>query len=283
MGNRTGGGSYEPPNREQSKKDLRNHFLAAVSEYAKYVIEDLSSEPFKLYLEAGLGFKVAVHKSNHQELSADERARREARELPRRNFSRPEWQRNFENSSLAYNPRKEAFRQSLFEWSRRNHLDAAWCRERAYETLDDWSYSLPIGEDLHFQPLVKLHKLFSTGRKVERFVFECAVSHPQLKPLEEIEAELRKKFERQLKIFLRQYDTRAKEQGYVPTPKEYESKYSEDRFRWLVEWVVNGKSFQSIIEENNDGSGGPDYSTVRKTLIELANAIELPYPPAKKS
>jgi len=282
MGNRAGYGSYEPPNREQSKEDLRNRFLEAVSKHARHVLEDLSGEPLKLYLRAGIGFKVETHKNKPVKTDAHESGRREAKESSRRSWSRPEWQRNFENSSLAYKPRKEEFRQSLFEWSRRNHLDAAWCRECAYETLDNWSYSLPVSEDLHFQPLVKMHKLFSSGRKVDRFIFEYAVPHPQLRPLEEIEEALRKKFERQLKIFLRQYDTRAKEQGFVPTPKEYKSKYSENRFRWLVEWVINGKSFQTIIEENNDGTGGPDYSTVRKTLIELAKAIELPHPPVKQ-
>lgn len=283
MGNRAGYGSYEPPNREQSKEDLRNRFLTAVSKYARHVLEDLSGEPFKLYLRAGLGFNVSAPKNSPQEPEAHERGRREAKESSRRGWSRPEWQRHFENNSLAHNSRKAAFRKSLFEWSRRNHLDAAWCRESAYETLDDWSYSLPARGRLRFQPITRMHKLFSTGRKVERFTFECAVMHPQLTLSEKIEEEIRKKFERQLKTFLKQYDTRAKEQGYVLTPEEYKSKYSKDRFRWLVEWVVNEKSFQTIIGKNNNPHGGPDYSTVRKTLIQLAKAIDLPYPPTKKS
>jgi hypothetical protein len=69
----------------------------------------------------------------------------------------------------------------------------------------------------------------------------------------------------------------------VLTPEEYKSKYSKDRFRWLAEWIVNEKSFQAIIGKNNNPNGGPDYSTVRKTLIQLAKAIDLPYPPTKKS
>jgi hypothetical protein len=283
MGNRAGYGSYEPSNREQSKEDLRNRFLAAVSKHARHVLEDLSDEPLKLYLRAGLGFNISTYRNNPQESETQERGRREARESSRRDWNRPEWQRHYEHSSLAYNSRKAEFRQSLFEWSRRNHLDAAWCRECAYETLDDWSYSLPAHGHLRFQSLTQMHKLFSTGRKVERFTFECSVMHPQLTTSEKIEEEIRKKFERQLKTFLKQYDARAKEQGYVPTPEEYKSKYSKDRFRWLVEWVVNEKSFQAIIGNNNNSSGGPDYSTVRKTLIQLANAIDLPYPSARKS
>jgi hypothetical protein len=267
MGGRIGYGSYERSDREQSKEDLRNRVLDAVGKYAKHVLADLYDEPFKLYLETNLCFKAE-----------------EVNQRSKHIWRRPDWKRKFEGRPITYSSHLEAFRQSLFEWSRRNNLNAAWCRECAYETLDYWSYSNPINQRLQFQPLIKMRTLFKTGQDTRRFTLDCKVVHPQLKSLEETEAELRKAFERKLKTYLNDFKSCAKMQGYVPTPEKYKSKYGKEHFRWLVERVVNEKSFQKIITELSiKYKDGLDHSTISKPVIALAKIIELPYPSRKKA
>lgn len=275
MGHRIGYGSYEPPNREQSKEELRNRFLKAVSEYAKHVLEDLYSEPFKLYLQAGLGYSTDTSNSDLENLSADEQARRRSQEWYRHRWNHPEWSRKFEAGPIVYDSRKEAFRRSLFEWSRRNNLNAVWCREYAYETLDYWSYSQPAHDHLKFQPNVKMRRLFSLRQSMALSnLFKGPSLHPQLYPLEVIQADL----QHRVKMYIDNLKSCAEAQGYVPTPERYKSKYGEDHFRWLVERIVKQKSFQQIVSKlAAEYEDGLDHSTVSKPVIALAKAIELPY------
>jgi hypothetical protein len=289
MVKRIGGGSYERPNREQSKTDLRNRFFEAVNMHAMHVLEDLCGEPLRLYIEAGLSFNVDTCENDTNNLNADEKARKRAREWTKHRWNRPEWQPKFENGPIAYDTRKEAFRQSLFEWSRRNHLDAVWCRERAYETLDNWSISLTDREQLQFQPIRKMVAFFPLGGGAKglqrRLTFDYVVAHPQIKAWEQTEAELREAFDRELNAISRDIKSRSKANGYVLTPEEYRTKKhsSEDRFRWLVERIVNEKSLKTILDElDPKHKDSLDHSTVRKTIKALAEAIKLPHPPTDR-
>jgi hypothetical protein len=285
MGQRIGSGSFERPNREQSKEDLRNRFFDAVNRYARHVLYELFDEPFRLYLEAGLGYNTDAFTG---ELDADERARKIAHGWNRHLWNHPEWQAKFEAGPISYDARKEDFRQSLFEWSRRNKLDAAWCREYAFETLDYWSYSQPDREQLLFCPHVKAVTFFPMGGGAKglrrKFTFEHVVIHPQIKPLEETEAEMREAFDRQVTALILDLKKRAKASNYAETPKTYKSKYRKDYYRWLVEWAINGKPIQVIANESKDpkdkgersDKGGPDNKTVRDAVNRLAEDIELP-------
>lgn len=271
MGQRIGSGGYERANREQSKADLRNRFFEAIDSYARHVLNELHGEPFSLYIEAGLRFNADAYTDDL------EGARKRARGWTRHQWSRARWQDRFENGPIT-NVRKEAFRQSLFEWSRRNRLDAVWCREAAYNTLDIWAYSQPEREQLQLQPLVKMMSLFQTARPEKWFgSTELIYLHPQLYPLDEIESEL----QRRLRAYMDDLKARAEAKGFVTTPEEYQTKKhdSQARFRWLVERVVNNKSYQTILDElGPTHEHGLEYSTVRKTVIGLAEYIELPLP-----
>lgn len=283
MGQRIGSGSFERPNREQSKEDLRNRFFEAVNSYAERVLIELYDEPFRLYLEAGLGFNADAFTDD---LEADERARKIAKGWNRHLWNRPKWHDKFEAGPIAYNARKEAFRRGLFEWSRRNKLDAAWCREYAFETLDHWSYSQPEPKQLRFRPQLKMVTFFPMGGGAKglrrKFTFEHLVIHPQIKPLEETEAEMREAFDLQVTALIRDLKRRAKARNYAETPKTYKSKYREDYYRWLVEWAINDKPIKTIAEETKDrnGDGGPDNKTVRDAVNSLAKDLELPISPA---
>jgi hypothetical protein len=281
VGDRIGYGSYERPNHEQYKEYLRNRFLEAINENrdARRVLEDLHDEPFRLYLEAGLGYKVGGCTDS---LDHDKQARKSARGWTQHLWNHPKWKDKFEAGPIAYDSHKESFRQSLFDWSRRSHLDAAWCRECAYNTLDLWAYSQPDREQLKFRPLVKTINFFPMGGDAKglsrRFTFDYMVIHPQLKFLEETEAEIREAFDRQLNALLMDLKRRAKASGYVQTPETYKSKYREYYYGWLVEWAINGKPIKRIAEETIDkhADGGPDNKTVRDAVKRLAEDIELP-------
>jgi hypothetical protein len=289
MVKRIGGGSYERPNRKQSKSDLRNRFFDAVNRHASHVLEDLHGEPFRLYIEASLGFNSDTSEKDTDNLNAEGLANKRAQDWTKHFWNRPEWRRKFENGSINYDSRKEAFRQSLFEWSRRNHLDAAWCRECAYETLDNWSYFRSNREQPQFQPLKKMMIFFPIGGEAKglrrRFTFDYEMVHPQIKAWENTEAELRDAFERQLNALSSDLKSRAKAHGYVLTPEEYQTRKhnSEDRFRWLVERVVNEKTLNQILDElDPKRKDSLDHSTVRKTIKALAETIGLPYPSVRR-
>lgn len=271
MGQRIGFGGYERSNREQSKLDLRNRFFEAINEYARHVLNDLHGEPFRLYIKAGLGFNVDAYTGGH------EGAKKKAQGWTKHQWNHPKWDK-FENGPIGYNARKETFRKSLFEWARRNRLDTAWCREGAYNTLDIWAYSQPEQEQLRFQPLVKMVSLYQTGRPEKWFgLTELIHLHPQHHPLEAIEAEL----QRRVRAYMDDLKARAESKGFVPTPEEYQTKKhdSQARFRWLVEHVVNDKPYQTILDELGPKyEHGLEYSTLRKTVIKLAEDIELPLP-----
>lgn len=271
MGQRVGSGGYERANREQSKEDLRNRFFEAVNSYARRVLDELHDEPFSLYIEAGLGFNADAYTDDL------EGARKRARGWTRHQWSRARWQDRFENGPIA-NARKEAFRKSLFEWSRRNRLDAVWCCEAAYNTLDIWAYSQPEKQQLRFEPLVKMITRFQTGRPEKWFgLTELIHLHPQLYPLETIEYEL----QRRVRAYVDDLKAHAEAKGFVPTPEEYQTKKhdSQARFRWLVERVVNNKSYKTILDKlGPEYEHGLDYSTIRKRVIGLAEYIELPLP-----
>lgn len=279
MGQRIGSGSFERPNREQSKEDLRNHFFEAVNRYARRVPVELYDGPFRLYLEAGLGFNADAFTD---ELEAGERARKISQGWNRHLWNHPKWHDKFEAGPIAYDARKDAFRRDLFEWSRRNKLDAAWCREFAFETLDYWSYSQPDREQLRFRPHVKAVTFFPMGGGAKglrrKFTFEHVVIHPQIKPLEETEAEMREAFDRQVAALILDLKKRAKACNYAETPKTYKSKYRKDYYRWLVEWAINGKPIKTIADETKDrnGNGGPDNKTIRDAVNRLAEDLELP-------
>jgi hypothetical protein len=263
MGQRVGSGGYERANREQSKEDLRNRFFEAVNSYARRVLDELHDEPFSLYIEAGLGFNADAYTDDL------EGARKRARGWNKHQWSRARWQDRFENGSITYNARKEAFRKSLFKWSRRNRLDATWCREAAYNTLVIWAYSQPEREHLRLQPLVKMISLFQTARPEKWFgLRELIHLHPQFHTLEAIEAELQSR----VRAYVDDLKARAEAKGFVATPEEYQTKKhdSQARFRWLVERVVNNKSYQTIIDElGPEYEHGLEYSTLRKTIIYL--------------
>jgi len=271
MGKHIGYGSFERPNREQSKEELCNRFFEAINTYARHVLDDLHDEPFSRYIKAGLGFNADAY------IDELEGAKKRARGWTRHQWNRPTWNK-FENGPIVYNACQEAFRQSLFEWSRRNRLDTAWCREGAYNTLDIWVASNPEPEQLEFQPLIKMVSLFQTGRPEKWFgLAELIHLHPQLHSLEGIEVEL----QRRVRAYMDDLKARAESKGFVPTPEEYQTKKhdSQARFRWLVERVVNNKSFQTILEElGPEYEHGLEYSTLRKTVIRLAEDIELPLP-----
>jgi hypothetical protein len=271
MGQRIGYGSYERKNGEQSKEDLRNRFFAAISKHAKHVLNDLYDEPFKLYLQAGLGFNVDAYKEGVEVLNPDERAKKLARAWTKHRWNHPVWQHHFESRPITYDKRKEKFRQSLNEWSRRYNLDAAWCREYAYETLDHWSHYRPNRKNLSFQLHVVSRSVFSRKHDTEWFVFKRRVPHPQFVPIEIAKVELRETFERQLKEFFSRLEAAAKEmQDYMPTKEAYETRKStlNERLCWLVEHIVYGKSYQTIINDlSTEYEDGLDYSTVRKTII----------------
>lgn len=145
----------------------RNYFLKAVAERAPEVLQDLSREPFRRFRATNLFYEADANRAeetrihnlileeiaeNSSEKLFDEHYRLTARRLAWTRYERPTWKHiekpykspfaTFYLKPTRRDTRIKRFAQSLFAWSFKHNLNAFWCREIAFETLNHWC-SLP--------------------------------------------------------------------------------------------------------------------------------------------
>lgn len=305
-----GHGEYESALRNEappSVKHARSYFLDVVKTLAPNVLDDLSNEPYRLYWEARLCFEA-----NEQ--------RNEKRDLVTRhiwtNYQRPSWkeiENPFKNPLLSDSPdigdeyiseipssrlrRKEAeaidttpvekdehiqvFRDSLFGWSRRHHLDTTWCRERAYETLDFWCFSeegrkIQMWDyDGAYQPIIAFRD------DHPKFTFEYKTLYPREGFRQDVKQRIMEAVEKDLDAFLDQRESLAKENGMVPPRQKRERQH----FEWLVCFQVKQLSYAEILKFYFPKEYAAAKLTrnisdrtkrIRKAVNEVADYINLP-------
>jgi hypothetical protein len=137
---RLGNGEYEsviegrePP----SVHHARDVFLMTLSGMLPEVLRDLERNSLEYYRKSGLHFDDAAHRERLKHLNQYDRIREMTRLQQHHRWSSPEW-RNFEEEEITYDQSLSALQKSIFQWSRKWRLDASWCRERAFHTLDYW-------------------------------------------------------------------------------------------------------------------------------------------------
>jgi hypothetical protein len=130
-------GEYEHPDDKWLVEVARSAFLEHVKDLKREVLMDLREEQLKLYQTARLQFRK-ISFVEWPESDPDQ----EAREIQERWTTHfrdyPTWS-YIEHNSIAHNGALQKLRGSLFSWTEIHHLNAAWCRERAYLTLEQWS------------------------------------------------------------------------------------------------------------------------------------------------
>jgi hypothetical protein len=279
-----GRGQYESAPRNEvppSVKHARSYFLDVVKTLAPTVLEDLGGEPYKLYWEARLCFE-ANKTSGKRDLVA--------RHIWK-THQRPSWgeiEHPFRNPLLddAATPverdeRVREFRDSLFNWSRRHRLDATWCRERAYDTLDWWCFSQG-GREIQMWDYDGAYQTIMAFRGDHpRFTFEFKTLYPREGFRPDVKKRIMEAVEKELDAYLDRQEALAEENGMV-APRQ---KREKQHFEWLVCFQVNQMSYAEILElyspeEFADAKKAGNLSDrtkrIRKAVHEVADFINLP-------
>jgi hypothetical protein len=281
---RLGNGEFEsqeegrvPP----SVHHARDLFLETLSKMIPEVLSDLYDNAFDTYQKAGLHFDAAVHEERLKHLNTYDRIGELSRLEYQHRWNSPDW-RNFEGEEITYDENLSALQSNIFDWSRTWKLDADWCRERAFKTLDWWCSYPDMRERLmwNYEPVWETVIAFRRGEH-PRFTFEYKTLYPRDGHRPTLERRITESFKRELKAFLDSREQMAKEAGMKPVPKKRE----QTHFEWLVCFQVKGMSPKEILQqyvpsdyaaalERNSMS---EYTKrVRKAVNEVSRLIVLP-------
>jgi hypothetical protein len=281
---RLGNGEYEsaiegrdPP----SAHHARDVFLMTLSEMLPEVLRDLERSSLEYYRKSGLHFDDAAHQERLKHLNQYDRIREMTRLQQHHRWSSPEWN-NFEEEEITYDQNLSALQKSIFQWSRKWRLDASWCRERAFHTLDYWCSYPDSHKRLawNYEPVWETVVAFRQGEH-PRFRFEYKTLYPREGHRSRLEQRITEAFRRELKAFLDSREQIAKEAGMKPVPKKREKSH----FEWLICFQVKGMSPKEILAhyephvyEGAIGRGSLSEYTkrIRKAVNEVSRLIGLP-------
>jgi hypothetical protein len=275
-----GGAEYERVSRDgerASLKEMRSCFLQTVCDLVPEVTDELEKEVLPLYLQIhSLCCVQAISESSI--LSRSYRAN-----------NRPISWNSIEDQlnkkvggpwSVDKDGKITAFGQKMMDWSYSHNLDAFWCRQSAYETLDLWCYEEDSRKSRFWY--------WEYGREIDlkflrilspKFVFEYTTLYPQSGLRGEVEEKIREDFEKKLKSFLDGCESAAEFQGLKATPVKLDLIH----FDWLVLRQVRKPPMtcKQIFERYQDQvkfEGLRHVTTVRaveKAVKELADELGL--------
>ena len=296
-----GAGAYESNlngEEKSSKKDAQGYFLEAVKQIVPKALEDLSREPFNLYRQIPeLCFKADAERLQKIErLNLYDQIRER---FKWENYTRTPWKHieipfvnplhdptlsdddehlnralinhNFRGGVIDPTPadkdgRIATFKDSLLEWSRKYNLDEIWVRERAYNTLEEWSAKPEWFEHRYWKFEINYPHPFIAGGE-PRFVFDRRTQYPLYHSRREDFELAVEEFKRQYAEFQKRIEESLKAGGYTPAPV----KPPDNHFEWLVYYHIQGWDYSRIAELYKMD----DDSHLRHKVPELARFIGL--------
>ena len=259
----------------------RDYFLEVVKKLSPDVLTDLSKKPFDCYRKTGLHFDAMAHEERLKHLNTYDKIREMARLRTHHEWNSPDWRRIFEVEEITYDEPMGALQNSIFEWSRKWNLDAVWCRERAYHTLDFWCSFPELPENLvwNYEPAWETIAAFRQGEHPS-FIFESKTLYPRVGMRAEVERRLTEEFRAQLKAFLDKREKMAKDAGLNPVRKKREDMH----FVWLISFQVKEMSYERILARyfpneyataKRDGCISERTKRIRKAVNEVSRLIGL--------
>jgi hypothetical protein len=191
-------------------------------------------------------------------------------------------------------PNIEQFILTLFNWSNKYGLNATWCRQFAYETLDLWSQSERYRKARiwwYTTAHVSSSRLGKSNRKSvmllrpfepwpQEFVFKWTTLYP-VQGFRGTEKKLiSAKFDKELDTFLNRCEQQAQDANLVRSVR----KNTREHLQWLVDFQVRRMGYNEIrgtgksrkTSPNSPQSSGDETKTVRQAINQLAKLIELP-------
>jgi len=229
-----------------SLNDARDYFLIAVNEVAPEVLDALANEPFKHYKAAGLAFDREAYNKEIEQLEFFDQVRAMIRAQSQHSLNRPDWPGHYETQEIAYDEKIAAMQKSIFDWSRKHNLDANWCRERAFETLDYWHKHPDFGEHRIWQEYCSMQTIVP-DRNGLNFQLSIRSLYPSLSFRREEKERITAHFERELDLFLDSRERLAEENGMI-RPKHRPVK---SNFLWCAHNQVKALSHVTIARNVN--------------------------------
>jgi hypothetical protein len=245
------------------------------------VLSDLYDKALDTYRKSGLHFDTAAHKARLRHLNTYDQIREMTRLQYQHRWNTPDW-RNFEGEEITYNKNLSALQKSIFEWAREWKLNATWCRERAFNTLEYWCSYPDVHESLtwNYESVWEPIVAFRQGEH-PKFQFEFKTLYPREGHRTSLERRITEEFKRELKAFFDSREQMAKKAGMKPVPKKRE----QTHFEWLVCFQVKGMSPKEILRSYQPhvyetalerGSLSEYTKRVRKAVNEVSRLIILP-------
>ena len=280
----------------------RNYFLKAVAEHAPEVLQDLSREPFRRFRATNLFYEADTNRAgetSERNSILEKQNENPSQELFNKHFvltarrfawtryERPDWkeiENPFQNPLLPKQPtliesdsRIADFADSLFVWSIKHNLNALWCRQMAFETLDYWcslpeaapkvnfNFTVPIPAPVSsiwteakgsnkFKTYETAYPAFGINADEEKTILEFCERKEM--PVNRIE----------VREFLNQCEVAARDNQFTETPR----RHSIQHFDWLALYQCAGWSGRKIAERINQKP-----PTVSGEIKNLADFCEI--------
>lgn len=280
-------GEYEHPDNEWLSEVARDIFLSHVKKLKPEVLTDLCGEPLQLYQASWLQFPKYSYiqwpdSSTHQETKDVQEVWAEHyRELPLWGV--------IEANAISDNGAIGRLRESLFSWSEKHNLNAAWCRERAYLTLEQWSaYPDMAGEEWCPFPVLReglsdsgmppgFDWSITTEKSVRYLDWITEQAHIKLKTdplLSIVESSHQESFVRQVREEAKKrcdaLRERAESSGFRKVNWPEIGKHA----LWAAKRQVLGKTLNKIVKEERRGK--PSEVAVSKAVRAFLSRVGLP-------
>jgi hypothetical protein len=249
---------YEPADSDLSLNSRRAVFLDTVKKCEPKALEDLSREPLRFFLNAGLG-----HPTINVRLYFDI-----WRRLKSENWHRA---RDFRAPVLW-------FRRKLWDWADRWKLNEEWCLDAAFHTLSDWAHDPELASELSWSLMIYVGGYTITPIPGEdKFSFQNhgweLTRYPTRQSYEEF---IRAAFEKSLKAYCDEIEKEAPRYGYVIVPPTKFSRKPHLPYEWLVRFRVQGWTLYKINKEYYPNSSADNRARIKEGINEVAARIGFP-------
>lgn len=222
------------------------------------VLEDLSREPLRFFLNAGLG-----DPNINARLFYDIWFRLKSENWHGfRDFRAP----------VLWSRRK------LWEWGDRWKLDEEWCLEGAFHTLSDWAHDPDSLERLSWSLMIYVggYSIIPIPGE-DKFSFEHhgweLTRHPTRQQFEEL---IRAALEKTLKDYCDRIEEEAPKYGYVIVPPSKFSRKPHLPYEWLVRYRVQGWTLYKINKEYYPNRKTDNRARIKEGIDEAAALIGFP-------
>ena len=245
--------------------DARDYFLDAVKEVAPEVLDDLANEPYKLYKSAGLALDFEKYKKEFENLELPDRIGEMAKVKSQHRWNRPDWNGHFESKEVDYDDNILAFQRSIFNWSKKHNLNVAWCRARAYETIESWHHFESFYENRIWNYESEMQPIHSGFTPIFQFSYKSL--YPVFRFRSDEKEIITKAFESELNKFLDERERIAKENGMVNPRQKREYLH----FIWFAYYQV-----KEMTQKDIQGKFNASIRTIGEALESVRNLLKAP-------